>query len=318
MERHLLRPPPVTPSGLSLSDRALGAYLGLAVGDALGATVEFMTAGEIVSNYRVHREIVGGGWLRLKPGQVTDDTQMCLALGGALLARGGWDLRAVAEAFAAWMRSRPVDIGHTCRRGIRRYLLEGSLSAPPTTDSAGNGAAMRNLPVVFATLDEPAALTEYSLAQAHLTHHHPLSDAATLALGQMTQILLHGGGRADCRGVADALVAQHPEFGFAPWPGRTTGYIVDTVQTVFDVFFRTTSFEDCLVAVVNRGGDADTTGAIAGQLAGALHGLQAIPARWLRRLDPRVNVAIRIQTAGLLTLAARRTSCPATPVLLPT
>jgi ADP-ribosyl-[dinitrogen reductase] hydrolase len=307
----------VTPSGLSLSDRALGAYLGLAVGDALGATVEFMTPGEIVATYRIHREVVGGGWLRLRPGQVTDDTQMSLALGGALLARGGWDLRAVAEAFAAWMRSRPVDIGHTCRRGIRRYLLEGSLSAPPATDSAGNGAAMRNLPVAFATLGDPEALVECSLAQAHVTHHHPLSDAATLTLGRMTQSLLRGGSIADCRRLADALAARHPEFGFAPWPGRTTGYIVDTVQTVFDAFFRATSFEGCLVDVVNRGGDADTTGALAGQLAGARYGLQAIPARWLRRVDARVNVAIRIQTAGLLALAARRTSCPTTPVLLP-
>ena len=318
MERHLLRLSPVTPSGLSLSDRALGAYLGLAVGDALGATVEFMTAGEIVARYRVHREIVGGGWLRLKPGQVTDDTQMNLALGGAVLAREGWDLRAVAEAFAVWMRSRPVDIGHTCRRGIRRFLLEGTLSAAPATDSAGNGAAMRNLPVALATLGDPAALAEYSLAQAHLTHHHPLSDAATLALGRMTQILLRGGSVADCRRVADALAARHPEFCFAPWPGRTTGYVVDTVQTVFDAFFRTASFEACLVDVVNRGGDADTTGALAGQLAGAYYGLQAIPARWLRRLDVRVNVGIRIQTAGLLALTARGTSCSTPPMLLPT
>jgi ADP-ribosyl-[dinitrogen reductase] hydrolase len=177
---------------------------------------------------------------------------------------------------------------------------------------------MRNLPVVLATLGDPAALTEYSLAQAHLTHQHPLSDAATLALGRMTQILLRGGTLADCRRVADALVDRHREFCFAPWPGRTTGYIVDTVQTVFDAFFNTGSFEDCLVNVVNRGGDADTTGALAGQLAGALYGLQAIPARWLRRLDSAMNVGIRIQTAGLLALAARRTSCPGTPVLLPT
>jgi ADP-ribosyl-[dinitrogen reductase] hydrolase len=134
----------------------------------------------------------------------------------------------------------------------------------------------------------------------------------------MTQMLLRGGSVAIAAAWPMRSSRAIREFRFAPWPGRTTGYIVDTVQTVFDAFFRTASFEDCLVDVVNRGGDADTTGALAGQLAGALYGLQAIPARWLRRLDPRVNVAIRIQTAGLLALAARRTSCPATPVLLPT
>jgi len=285
--------------------RALGAYLGLAVGDALGATVEFMTAGEIAVEHGVHRQITGGGWLHLKPGQVTDDTQMNLALGGALLERGGWDLRAMADALVAWMHSRPVDIGHTCRRGIRRYLLEGTLIAPPSEDSAGNGAVMRNLPVVLATLGDDAALAECSLAQARFTHHHPLSDAATLALGRMTRLLLLGGGHADCRCVAEALVAQHGEFGFEPWPGRTSGYIVDTVQTVFDAFFNTTTFEECVVVAVNRGGDADTAGALAGQLAGACYGLDAIPPRWLRRLDPGVSVAIRRQTDGLLALAAR-------------
>jgi ADP-ribosyl-[dinitrogen reductase] hydrolase len=300
---------------LSLSDRALGAYLGLAVGDALGATVEFMTAGEIAATYRVHRQIIGGGWLSLKPGKVTDDTQMSLALGGALLAHDAWNLRAIADAFVDWLRSRPMDIGHTCRRGIRRYMLDGSLSAEAAADSAGNGAAMRNLPVVLATLGDAAACNELSLEQAHLTHRHPLSDAAILSLARMTQTMLHGGSIAEGRAVADELAQRHPEFGFAPWPGRTSGYIVDTIQTVFDAFFHAANFEDCLVDVVNRGGDADTTGALAGQLAGALYGAQAIPARWLKRLDPAVSIAIRAQTEGLLALARAGLQAAESPVL---
>lgn len=120
---------------LSVHRRALGAYLGLAVGDALGATVEFMTAGEIAAQYGVHRQIIGG-WLHLRSGQVTDDTQMCLAIGRALLERGGWDLRAVADALVAWLQHRPVDIGHTCRRGIRCYLLDGTLLAAPLRSAA--------------------------------------------------------------------------------------------------------------------------------------------------------------------------------------
>jgi ADP-ribosyl-[dinitrogen reductase] hydrolase len=304
-------------SDLPLPDRALGAYLGLAVGDALGATVEFMTAGEIVATYRIHKQILGGGWLSLKPGQVTDDTQMCLALGGAILDRGGWSLRAGADALVAWMRSRPVDIGNTCRRGIRRYMLEGTLSAEPAADSAGNGAAMRNLPVVLGTLGDASACARCSLEQAHLTHRHPLSDAATLTIARMTRLLLRGGGRAECLDAANALVQEYEEFRFEPWPGRTSGYIVDTVQTVFDAFFNAASFEDCLVDVVNRGGDADTTGALAGQLAGALYGVQAIPVRWLKRLDPAVSIEIRAQTAGLVRLARLRQPVPKIPELSP-
>jgi ADP-ribosyl-[dinitrogen reductase] hydrolase len=79
---------------------------------------------------------------------------------------------------------------------------------------------------------------------------------------------------------------------------------VDTVQTVFDGFCNTGNFEDCLVRVVNRGGDADTTGALAGQLAGALYGVRGIPARWLKKLDPAVTTAIERLTPQLLSLSS--------------
>jgi ADP-ribosyl-[dinitrogen reductase] hydrolase len=284
-------------------DRALGAYLGLAIGDALGATVEFMTAREIVAQHKVHDKIVGGGWLRLKPGQVTDDTEMALALGGALIASNGWDLRAIADAFVAWMRRRPTDIGHACRRGIVHYLSTGNLSVPQTNSQGGNGAAMRNLPTALASLRDEGVLCQRSLEQAHLTHNHPLSDAATVALARMTRLLVLEGGQAACDTVAADLVARHPAFAFRPWPGNSSGYIVDTIQTVFDGFFNTGSFEDCLIRVVNRGGDADTTGALAGQLAGALYGIDGIPVRWLNRLDPKITVAIHQQTTELLTMS---------------
>ena len=132
-----------------LQARALGAYLGLAIGDALGATVEFMTSGEIRRQYGVHRDIVGGGWLKLKPGQVTDDTEMSLAMGRAIIAAGGFDLHAIADAWAAWLKRRPIDVGNTCRRGIQRYLIDGSLDKPFSEGDAGNGALMRNLPVIL-------------------------------------------------------------------------------------------------------------------------------------------------------------------------
>ncbi len=281
----------------------MGAFLGLAVGDALGATVEFMTAQEIAAQFKIHNQIIGGGWLHLKPGQVTDDTEMTLALGSALIASGGWNLRAIADAFATWMRSEPVDIGNTCRRGISRYLSNGSFCAPPAERDGGNGAAMRNLPTVFVSLESEEVLIQRSLEQAHLTHNHPESDAATAAIACMTRRLLLEGERAACDQIAGDLITRHPAFRFKPWPGNTSGYIVDTVQTVFDGFFNTGSFEECLVRVVNRGGDADTTGALAGQLAGALYGVQGIPARWLKKLDPAITAAIYNQTPQLLNLS---------------
>lgn len=284
----------------SLMDRALGAFLGVAIGDALGATVEFYTAGEIAAQYKVHNQIIGGGWLHLKAGRVTDDTEMALALGSALIKSEDWNLKAIADAFVQWMRHRPTDIGNTCRRGIRRYLTDGSLGAEPCEEDAGNGAAMRNIATVLFSLRNEDLLIQRSIEQAHITHNHPKSDAATSTLACMTRQLILGGDNDACYRIARDLITRHPAFRFEPWPGKTSGYIVDTVQTVFDGFFNTNNFEECLVRVVNRGGDSDTTGALAGQLAGARYGAQAIPAHWLKKLDPAIAAAIRDQTAQLL------------------
>jgi ADP-ribosyl-[dinitrogen reductase] hydrolase len=289
---------------ISLPDRALGAYLGLAVGDALGATVEFLTPGEIRHQYGELTEIVGGGWLKLKPGQVTDDTQMSLALGAAIIEAGTWDLKRIADHWGTWLRSKPIDVGNTCRRGLTRYLRDGSLEAPFSDGDAGNGALMRNLPTVLHAFRDPDRLARCSIEQAHVTHNHPFSDAATLCFARMLAIFLQGGPRRDhlaaARRIADALVAEHRQFRFEPYPKRATAYVVDTAQTVLHTFFSTDSFESCLVKTVNLGGDADTTGAIAGMLAGAHYGVAAIPARWLRRLDRTVRQDIEHQAMALI------------------
>ncbi len=231
----LLRSPsPVLPAGLrpgSLLDRALGAYLGLAIGDALGATVEFMTPREIVAKHGVHRQMIGGGWLKLAPGQVTDDTTMSLALGKAILDANGW-----------------------CAR---------------------------------------------------FTHNNALSDAATLICGRLLRRLLLGGRLTDCRPLADTFVADNPRFRFHPYPGRASGYVVDTMQTVLHFTFSEPDFERALIGAVNRGDDADTTAALIGMLHGAQCGATALPRQWLDRLDSTIAAAIVAQTGALLTLSAR-------------
>jgi ADP-ribosyl-[dinitrogen reductase] hydrolase len=280
-------------------ERARAAFLGVAIGDALGATVEFMTPGEIQAAHGVHRDLVGGGWLHLRAGQVTDDTEMSLCVARAVVAAGGWSRRAVADGFAAWLRGRPTDVGATCRRGIRAYLLEGTLEVPRREGDAGNGAAMRVLPVALLALADFALAGRLAVEQAHLTHHHPLSDAACRAVARLVQLACLGLSLRRLRAEADALCAAQPRFAFEPYPGLTTGYVVDTLQTVLHFLFGTRSFEECLVAVVNQGGDADTTGAIAGAIAGAYHGLEGIPGRWLRRLD-RAVAAEAVELADAL------------------
>lgn len=287
----------------TIRSRALGAYLGLACGDALGATVEFLTKGEIAHQYGVHRHIKGGGWLKLQPGQVTDDTEMSLHLGRAILAGPEWDARRAADEFAVWLKSVPVDVGDTTRRGIRRYIMNGTLEEPESEYHAGNGAAMRNLPVALATLGDDAALALWSREQSRITHSNLMSDAAVLALGRMVHRLIRGGGVVAAREEANALIAQHRQFKFQPYRGLATAYVVDTVQTVFHHYFQTDSVENCVVETVNQGGDADTTGAIAGMLAGATYGVEDIPSRWLRKLDSKVYDEICQQTDALLARA---------------
>jgi ADP-ribosyl-[dinitrogen reductase] hydrolase len=300
-------------TSLTVENRALAAFLGFAIGDALGATVEFMTSREIAAQYGVHREIVGGGWLRLKAGRVTDDTEMSLALGRSLLRRGGLDLRDICEEFAAWLKSGPIDVGNTCRRGIRRYIVHGTVEGTFAPGDAGNGAAMRVLPVALATFGEPGEAEAWALAQGRITHHHPLSDDACIALVQMVHLLLGGKGKAEARKIADAVAEKHKGFRFEPYPGRCTAYVADTMQTVLHFYFSTGSFAECVIQTVNQGGDADTTGALAGMLAGATYGMGAIPANWLARLDAKVAATIRQQVPALLAISGAAGRAPARP-----
>jgi ADP-ribosyl-[dinitrogen reductase] hydrolase len=283
--------------------RGRAAFLGLALGDALGATTEFMTPAEIRVTYKVHRKIRGGGWLGLKPGKVTDDTEMALAIARAVLKTGEWDLSEVAEQFLFWMRGKPIDIGSTVRKGIRNYMRTGALQVAPNEWDAGNGAAMRMAPVALLTLGNDEALVRCSLEQARITHHHPLSDAACICVGRMTQAALLGADRFRLHELTRQLVESYPTFRYNNYRGQASGYVVETLQTVFHYLFTTGSFEECLVGVVNQGGDADTTGAIAGMIAGAFYGLDQLPARWLRKLDPQVRQEVDDAAVRLVRLS---------------
>ena len=275
---------------------------GVAVGDALGATTEFMTPAQIRDRYGVLRDIVGGGWLKLSPGQVTDDTEMTLCVARGIARSERWDLWPIADRFARWLSGDPADVGATCRRRIEEFMEKGRLKASPDERGAGNGAAMRVAPVALYTLGNEELLSRLAVEQAHITHHHPLSDAACVSVGKMIQRGLLGAPLPVVRAAAEELAARHPEFRFEGYDGESSAYVVDTLRTVFDAFFSTDNFEDCVVKTVNRGGDADTTGSIAGAIAGARYGLDAIPQRWLQALAPD----LREELSGLASTLVRR------------
>lgn len=162
---------------------------------------------------------------------------------------------------------------------------------------------MRTLPVVLAALLDADRCADWCRQQAHVTHNHPLSDDATITVGEMVRRLILGGTMRDCRDLATKLVERHKTFRFEPYKGQSSAYVVDTIQTVLHFYFLTDSFKQCVIETVNQGGDADTTGAIAGMLAGATYGVDAIPRPWLNRLESETKNQIFKQTNDLLALA---------------
>ena len=158
------------------------------------------------------------------------------------MPRGGWSLTGIADNFAAWLKSKPVDVGDTCRRGIRNYLLKGQLETPFNQWDAGNGALMRMLPVALFTLGDDWLMKGCVVAQARLTHNHPLSDAACVVMGRLLHLALSGASKTRLRRELEGFFAEYESFRFDPYQGLATGYVVDTMQTVLHHFFRGTGF----------------------------------------------------------------------------
>ncbi|WP_417535082.1 ADP-ribosyl-[dinitrogen reductase] hydrolase [Methylophaga sp.] len=290
----------------SLYERALGAYLGFACGDALGATLEFMTPEQIHETYGLHKDITGGGWLGLPQGHVTDATEMTLTLSQAIIDAQGWDIKVVADYFVVWLSRHPTDISEAVLRGIRRYKNTGDLMAPYDDHDAGNGACSRILPLALICLYQDEAFESWLCEQNHFTHHNSLSDRASQMLGYLVKHLIRQETDLAEEKIAE-FIEKEPQFAFSPYPGHSSGYIVDTIQTVLHFFHTTDSLEDCITKTVNMGGDANTVGALAGMLAGAKYGVGAIPERWLKQLDPDISELIKQQTTTLLSLAEKLT-----------
>ena len=262
-------------------NRIKGSMLGFAIGDALGATVEFMHPDSIKQEIGTHKDIIGGGWLKLEPGEITDDTEMTLCVARSLVDCGGYNLKDIADKFVVWYNGDPVDIGSTCRAGIHRYIRTGNLEAPYNDRAAGNGGVMRELPLILRYANDREFMLNSVVSQSRLTHNNKESDLGCQCYAELVAATLSGASKEELRDIAGHFPLFDPE----KFDGKSGGYVVETLRTVLHYFFVTSTFENCIVSVVNRGEDADTTGALAGGLAGAFYGLEPIPARWLGALD---------------------------------
>lgn len=301
------------------SDRFHGALLGLAVGDALGATLEFQRPG----TFRPVTDMLGGGPFGLEPGQWTDDTSMALCLAESLLECGGFDAADQMRRYVRWWTEgywssigRCFDIGNTTRQALAEFQRTGEpLSGPTSEHSAGNGSLMRLAPVplFFSESGDPI---RWAAESSRTTHGARAAvDAcrylASLILdalrGRTKEELLDPGFGARFRD-AEAL---HPEVAAvaagsflqkSPPAIRGTGYVVDCLEAALWAFATTDDFASGALAAVNLGDDADTTGAVYGQIAGAYYGASAIPEHWRARITRRDDI---LRVAERLYLAAQ-------------
>ncbi|HEV2067982.1 MAG TPA: ADP-ribosylglycohydrolase family protein, partial [Thermomicrobiales bacterium] len=278
--------------------RAVGCLVGLGCGDALGGAVEFRSRDDLDRSFpRGVREIMGGGPHRLEPGEVTDDTQMALAIARACTVEG-IDLDLVASNFVEWYRSGPKDIGIATRNALA-LISQGvpwreageRLQRASQQGVAGNGTVMRCAPLALRFRNDRQRLVLASLDTSRMTHADPRATWGAVALNQAIVHLLDGG---DPEGILDVAVSDIEEPAVADAilsvPGmsrgdlRSGGYVLDTLTSSFWCVVNRSGVEEAIVAAVSLGDDADTTGAVTGALAGAAHGVEAIPERWRNRL----------------------------------
>jgi ADP-ribosyl-[dinitrogen reductase] hydrolase len=274
-----------------------------------------MTAEQINTHFGGQlKDIIGGGWLHLKPGQWTDDTDMTIAVARGILANPEDPIEEIGKNFLAWMATDPPDIGSTIRAALRQYKadeprgpIDGSkwhqaanavhMSGMKT---AGNGALMRTLPVALA-YEDPEVVYKMAIAIARMTHWDiqagmtcaiycnlvrgflmcPESDNLEAMLwGSMTERF--NPEALNVRTMIRSRIRDQVLTGpLDKCPASPTGYTVDSLICALWSLVGTKSLEECIIKAVNLGGDADTIGAIAGGLAGVYYGYEAIPERWL-------------------------------------
>lgn len=297
-------PPAPWARGHDAGDRALGAMLGLAVGDALGTTLEFSARD---TKPRLS-DMVGGGPFNLEPGQWTDDTAMALALMDSLQFEPSLNEAHLMENFIAWHEKGQFsctgtcfDIGNTVRAALARFKLTGhAVAGSEDPYSAGNGSLMRLAPVAIRHWRDREPLFDVAIKQGRTTHGAHEAIGACIAFAELLADAIQGKPRA-------TVMEAYP-CDFAPaicsimrgsWRGklrkdiRASGYVVHSLEAALWCVGRTGTFRDAVLLAANLGEDADTTAAITGQLAGAIYGASGIPEEWSSQLAWSEDITAR-------------------------
>lgn len=305
MDLHSAPPADLLPS-LDLRERYRGALLGLAVGDAVGTTVEFSPRG----TFPPVTDMVGGGPFHLAPGQWTDDTSMALCLAASLVEKGDFDAGDQMDRYCAWMQHGYMsstgvcfDIGTTTSAALKNYLHNKEpFSGSSNPRAAGNGSLMRLAAAPMFYYPDMAAVIHYSGESSRTTHASP--DCID-ACRYFAFLLCQAFAGQDKETLLTPLESDlfnpplTPKVATVANAGYRTktrdrivgnGYVVNSLEAALWSFATTNTYQEAILAAVNLGDDADTTAAICGQIAGAFYGVSAIPAQWLAKVALRSEI----------------------------
>jgi len=291
----------------NFKDQFRGALLGLACGDALGTTLEFKPPG----SFTPITDIIGGGQFDLQPGQWTDDTSMALCLAESLVESQGFDPKDQLQRYVRWWREGHLsstgscfDIGNATATALRRFeKTDEEFCGSSDPHSAGNGSIMRLAPVVMHFAIDGSMAIEYAGHSSRTTHAAPVCvDACRYLAGLIWGLLRNDSKEYLLSSKHGPFVQAWEETPLAPEIAeiadgsfrrkeppeiKGSGYVVKSLEAALWAFHKTDNFRDGALLAVNLGDDADTTGAIYGQIAGACYGARDIPPEWLEKLAMR-------------------------------
>ena len=286
--------------------RIAGALYGVAIGDALGAPLEFMSKEEISRKHGRVTEMIGGGWLNVEPGEITDDTQMTLAVAEGIIENPDDPIKGIGARFIEWVKSNPKDIGGTCSMSIRGATTRSPQETPEeeiwfeaskhTSEmnggrSGGNGALMRT---VYPGLYYKGLLMSVDTAGAiaQMTHWDDKSTEACYLYTEMVHLITEANNNDGVWWQVDRIL-KGSEYSLTRIKNiKPTGYVVDSFKCAVHSLAKTKTFEDAIIEAANLGGDADTIAAITGGLAGAIYGYNEIPQRWIEALAPETRAQL--------------------------
>jgi ADP-ribosyl-[dinitrogen reductase] hydrolase len=267
-------------------DKIKGALFGLAIGDALGGTTEFMKESDIKQKYGYLTEIIGSGIWNLEAGETTDDTAMTLAVAKGILDNPLFPIESIGEEFLEWKKTNPKDIGVTIQYALSYYYDKNDWDGVSKKvhdmlggQSAGNGTLMRCLPVAlsYKTL---SMIDDVTVKQSKLTHYDDLANEACIIYNHIAYDLLNNklSLKKSIQHHIQNTIYQNVIYNEPRC--LPTGFVVDTFTWVLYTLYNKEMFEEIVQTLANKGEDSDTTAAIAGGLKGLEVGYNQLPKRY--------------------------------------